>query len=34
MIDGLYAGCFEDYVLKPFNIEELYKLLGHRLFKE
>ena len=26
MEDGLYAGCFNDYVLKPFNIKVIYKL--------
>jgi PAS domain S-box-containing protein len=34
MVDGLYAGCFDDYVLKPFNIKVIYKLLGKHLFKE
>lgn len=34
MVDGLYAGCFDDYVVKPFNIKVIYKLLGKHLFKE
>jgi PAS domain S-box-containing protein len=32
MVDGLYAGCFNDYVLKPFNIKEIYKILGKYLY--
>ncbi len=34
MVDGLYAGCFDDYVVKPFNIKVIYKLLGKHLFNE
>ena len=32
MENGLYAGCFDDYVLKPFNIKVIYKLLEKYLF--
>lgn len=32
--NGLYAGCFDDYVVKPFNIKVIYKLLGKYLYKE
>ena len=34
MVDGLYAGCFDDYVLKPFNVKVIYKLFGKHLHKE
>lgn len=34
MENGLYAGCFNDYVVKPFNIKVIYKLLGKHLFNE
>jgi CheY-like chemotaxis protein len=33
MKDGLYAGCFNDYVLKPFKIDLIYSLLEKYLFK-
>jgi PAS domain S-box-containing protein len=33
MVDGLYAGCFNDYVLKPFKIKVIYSLLEKYLFK-
>jgi len=33
MVDGLYAGCFDDYVLKPFKIKVIYMLLEKYLFK-
>jgi PAS domain S-box-containing protein len=31
--DGLYAGCFNDYILKPFKIKVIYRLLEKYLFK-
>jgi PAS domain S-box-containing protein len=34
MVNGLYAGCFDDYVLKPFNIKVIYKLLEKHLYKD
>jgi signal transduction histidine kinase len=30
---GLYAGCFNDYVLKPFKIKVIYSLLEKYLYK-
>jgi signal transduction histidine kinase len=27
LIDGLYAGCFDDYIIKPFNIKSINDLL-------
>jgi PAS domain S-box-containing protein len=32
--DGLYAGCFNDYILKPFNIRTIQELLEKYLFAE
>ena len=33
MEDGLYAGCFDDYVVKPFKINVIFTLLEKYLFK-
>jgi CheY-like chemotaxis protein len=33
MVDGLYAGCFNDYVLKPFKIKVIYTLLEKYLYE-
>jgi len=33
MVDGLYAGCFDDYVLKPFKINVIYTLLEKYLYE-
>jgi CheY-like chemotaxis protein len=33
MEDGLYAGCFNDYVLKPFKIKAIYSLLEKYLYR-
>lgn len=33
MVDGLYAGCFDDYVVKPFKINVIFALLEKYLFK-
>lgn len=32
--NGLYAGCFTDYILKPFDLKSIYKLLEKYLFKK
>ena len=32
--DGLYAGCFNDYILKPFNIKAIHDLLEKYLFAD
>ena len=32
--DGLYAGCFNDYILKPFNINAIRELLEKYLHQE
>ena len=34
MENGLYAGCFSDYILKPFDLKSIYKLLKKHLFKK
>jgi len=34
LVDGLYAGCFNDYILKPFYIKQIRELLEKYLFKE
>ncbi len=34
LVDGLYAGCFNDYILKPFNIKAILDLMEKYLFKE
>jgi CheY-like chemotaxis protein len=31
--NGLYAGCFDDYILKPFDIKIIIKLL-HKFLSE
>ena len=33
MENGLYAGCFDDYILKPFDIKIIHKLL-HKYLTE
>jgi CheY-like chemotaxis protein len=30
--DGLYAGCFNDYILKPFNIKTIRDIMEKYLF--
>ena len=30
--DGLYAGCFNDYILKPFDIKVIHEILGKYLY--
>ncbi len=32
--NGLYAGCFTDYLMKPFDLKTIYKLLDKYLFKK
>jgi CheY-like chemotaxis protein len=32
--DGLYAGCFTDYILKPFNVKAIYRLLEKYLVRK
>lgn len=32
--NGLYAGCFTDYLLKPFDVKTIYKLLEKYLVKK
>jgi len=32
--DGLYAGCFTDYILKPFNVKAIHRLLEKYLVRK
>ncbi len=32
--DGLYAGCFNDYIMKPFNIKSIQELMEKYLYEE
>jgi CheY-like chemotaxis protein len=34
LIDGLYAGCFNDYIIKPFNIKVIQDLLEKYLLQD
>ncbi len=33
-VDGLYAGCFDDYILKPFDVKIILKMVEKYLVKE
>ena len=34
LVDGLYAGCFNDYILKPFELKTIRKVLGKYLLEQ